>query len=68
MPLYRIECTMAVTAYVRAGNAVAALALCEDLTGEPVISGLSYDDPKLPALSISPAMTLIVAGDLEEIG
>jgi hypothetical protein len=51
---------MACTAYVKAISAdaareIAAYALQAD---EPIISGLRFDDPNLPEVSLSPAMTL----------
>jgi hypothetical protein len=74
MPVYRIEVTIQATAYVRAEDANQAQTLMGALDGETFelsrrdmqltdelsISGRQYDDPELPRVSLSPAMTLRV--------
>lgn len=74
MPVYRIEVAIQATAYVKAEDAEQAQTMMADLDGETFelsrrdmvlteqlsVSGRQYDDPELPAISLSPAMTLRV--------
>jgi hypothetical protein len=74
MPIYRIEVAIQATAYVRAEDAEQAQSLMAALDGETfelsrrdlqltdelAVSGRQYDDPELPRISLSPAMTLRV--------
>jgi hypothetical protein len=69
MPLYSIDVRIYGTAYIRADNAAEAQAAADGLKGccfefpqgyigdDVEISGRQYDDPDLPDLSLSPAMT-----------
>lgn len=77
MPVYRIEIVVGATAYVRADSAEDASAMLAALDGDGIelsrrdmvvsdqvsISGRQYDDPELPAISLSPAMTLHTLDD-----
>jgi hypothetical protein len=77
--VYRVEVELRATAYVRADSEEAALARLrgfdkdsleigrrDQQIGEDLwISGRQYDDPALPEVSLSPAMTFIVPGDVE---
>ena len=74
MPIYRVEVRVEATAYVRADSAEQAQAGMLALDGETFelsrrdvqltdqlwVSGRQYDDPELPVISLSPAMTLRV--------
>jgi hypothetical protein len=74
MSVYRVEVTIQATAYVRAEDAEQAQTMIAGLDGETFelsrrdmvlteelsISGRQYDDPELPTISLSPAMTLRV--------
>lgn len=74
MPVYRIEVAIQATAYVKAEDAEQAQTMMAELDGETFelsrrdmvlteqlsVSGRQYDDPELPAISLSPAMTLRV--------
>jgi hypothetical protein len=74
MPVFRIEVTIQATAYVKAEDAEQAQTLLAEHDGDTMelsrrdvplndelwISGRQYDDPELPAISLSPAMTLRV--------
>lgn len=61
--VYSIELTLAATAYVKANTAIEAKLCLLDLLGQSTlgipISGLQYTDPRLPTLSLSPAMTVL---------
>lgn len=69
MPIYSITVTVYATAYIRAASPDEAkakgLALenhvleVEDAGSEVAISGLKLNDPGLPDISLSPAMTVI---------
>ena len=69
MPIYSITVTVYATAYIRAASPEEAkakgLALenhvleVEDAGSEVAISGLKLNDPGLPDISLSPAMTVI---------
>jgi hypothetical protein len=69
MPIYSIAVTVYATAYVRAASpeeakakaaALENLALeVEDVASEVPTSGLKLNDPALPEVSLSPAMTVI---------
>jgi hypothetical protein len=69
MSIYSITVTVFATAYIRAGSADEAKAKAfalenhvleiEDAGSEVAISGLKLNDPELPDISLSPAMTVI---------
>lgn len=66
MKLFRVEMTIAATAYIRAESAEEAEQKAEALAHEVLevsddnlISGLDFDDPDLPEVSLSPAMTIL---------
>lgn len=62
MNLYSIPMTVYATAYIRAETPEAAMEIAEGLTDlsieEVEVSGLQFDDPDLPDISFSPAMTI----------
>lgn len=68
MKLYSIDVRVYATAYIRAESEEEARAKADALRGAFVftdgsdpgveISGLQYDDPELPEVSLSPAMTI----------
>lgn len=88
MNVYGVEIKICATAYVKARSEAEAieevrkldgtfLELQEDDGNDPPISNRRYDDPSLPDISISPAMTVygpwdqdataeVVAEDVEE--
>jgi len=84
MPVFRIEIQIEATAYVKAEDAKEAQAQIAALDGtgmelsliggdiqasdEVWISGLPYNDPLLPGISLSPAMTLRTADDDGAVG
>lgn len=65
--IYRIDVKVWATAYIRADSAEEATEIAKglkqqglevsDAGGDIEISGLQYDDPELPDVSLSPAMT-----------
>lgn len=65
--LYRIDVKVCATAYIKAKSQAEAVTKAKALKGRCIysgldefdipISGLAYDDPALPTLSVSPAMT-----------
>jgi len=70
MPLYSIEVPICATAYIEADNPEEARKKAERLKGACLvlqdaggstvpISGLRFDDPDLPKISLSPAMTVM---------
>lgn len=68
MPVFRLDVQIAATAYIRAANAEdAAKRAAEELTDtdlmvmedDDMISGKQCDDPDLPNVSLSPAMTIV---------
>jgi hypothetical protein len=77
MTVYRIEVELSATAYVKADSEEAAIAKLRALDTVAVeigrrdqqinddlwISGRQYDDPDLPEVSLSPAMTFRLPGD-----
>ena len=74
MTLYRIEVTLAATAYVQAESEEDAIAKTKRMAqGSPDIEAaaefdfcdLQFDDPDLPEWSLSPAMTLLESDNLE---
>lgn len=79
MKVFRIEVTLQATAYVQADTEEAACVIMRKLDQETLelsrrdqqlseelwISGRHYDDPALPAISLSPAMTLDVPADCD---
>lgn len=77
MSIYRVDVVVYASLYVRADDADQARARASGLenlvlevadTGrsEVPICGLRYDDPALPDVSLSPAMTVIGPGDNDE--
>lgn len=66
--LYSVEVMICATAYIMATSEDDALAQAnglkhqspaiQDSGGEVPVSGLRYDDPRLPPVSLSPAMTI----------
>jgi hypothetical protein len=66
--IYRIDMMVAATAYIRANSEDEALQLARamrddtlevaDAGSEVPISGARFDDPDLPDVSLSPAMTV----------
>ena len=79
MPIYSIAVTIYGTAYIRADNPKDAfekaaslentLLEVSDAGSEVAISGAKLTDPALPAISLSPAMTVIgpEKGDIPEL-
>jgi len=74
MNLYSIDVRVYATAYIRAGSEEAALAIAKGLKdsalelneqwgGDMVITGLTFDNPDLPDVSLSPSMTIIGPAD-----
>jgi len=77
MPVFRIEVAIMATAYVKADDEESARRRLLELDGETFehasrdqqltddlwISGRQYDDPDLPDVALSPAMTLRVPSD-----
>jgi hypothetical protein len=67
--LYTVDVTVCATAYIKAANKTSALAIAQGLarrtinsdprdgSGDIEISTLPFDDPMLPDVSVSPAMT-----------
>lgn len=73
MKIYQIDVEVAATAYIQAKNKDEARRRLKDFIanglGEmsgPEVSGLRLDDPALPDVSLSPAMTLL--GPYENAG
>ena len=68
MNLYQVEIPIHATAYIKANSPEEALAKARELKdgspdipgsdGDVPISGRQYDDPDLPEISFSPAMTI----------
>lgn len=74
MPIYSVDVKIYATAYIRAESSEAALEIARGLKntgfelpegfhgvtgwGGIEISGRSFDDPELPDVSLSPAMTI----------
>lgn len=68
MPMFSIDVKIYATAYIRANTAADARRIAEEMKdytleldeqdGAVPISGLDYDDPELPPVSLSPAMTI----------
>lgn len=68
MSLYRVEVKICATAYVKANNPTEAIKKATALSGsspdildsggEVPVSGAKFDDPALPEISLSPAMTI----------
>ena len=72
--LFSIDVRMYATAYIRADSAEEATAIAKGLKdsamevatdsgGDVEISGLQFDDPDLPDISLSPAMTIVGPAD-----
>jgi hypothetical protein len=69
MPLYSIDVQLWATAYIKADSAEEAEQIArglkgsalelEEQDGEVPISGAMYDDPELPDVSLSPAMSIV---------
>lgn len=77
--IYSIDVTIAATVYIRADTRAAAIEQARALEegkcievgesedGDIPVSGLRYDDPDLPDLSLSPGMTVTgLWGDPEQ--
>jgi len=68
MNVYSIDLKVCATVYIKASSAAEALDKARKLTmrsfaimdndGDVPLSGLKYDDPNLPEISASPAMTI----------
>lgn len=67
MKIYSIDVLVYATAYIRAANVSEAMEKARKMRGasidteqggDVVISGANYDDPALPDVSLSPAMTV----------
>lgn len=68
MPLYQVEMQVCATAYIKAKNAVEAREIADGLKysspsildsgGDVEVCGRQFDDPDLPDVSLSPAMTI----------
>jgi hypothetical protein len=68
MKLYSIEIQICATAYIKAESAEEAMKIAKELKGDILeideqdgelpISGREYDNPNLPDISLSPAMTV----------
>jgi len=76
MPLYTVPVTIYATAYIRSYDTAKAVELAKTLEnrqievqGDELISGIAFDNPQLPELSLSPAMQIanIEAQYLDEI-
>lgn len=77
MKIFRVGITIHGTAYIRANSEARARELAEGLEGvgievhdswdgDVIITGLPFDDPELPDVSLSPAMTIgAVEDDVE---
>lgn len=76
MNLYQVELKIFATAYIKASSEDEAIAAAKELQGQSPaiadsegdipISGLAFNDPELPDVSISPAMTIgSVSGNVE---
>lgn len=73
MKVYSLDVKVWATAYIKANNEEEALRKAKTLAGayineqdgigEVEISGLSYNNPELPEISLSPAMTI---GEIED--
>ncbi|MBI1202636.1 MAG: hypothetical protein GC182_09015 [Rhodopseudomonas sp.] len=69
MNIYRVDMRVCATAYIKANSPEQARRIAcglkgkspdiADSEGEVAVSGLSFDNPNLPAVSLSPAMTII---------
>ena len=67
--LYRVDVQIYATAYIKASSAAEARTIAKNLKDETLevvcmdgdlpISGRRYDDPLLPDVSLSPAMTVV---------
>ncbi|SKB63025.1 hypothetical protein [Sphingopyxis flava] len=71
MKLFRVECQVAATAYVKANTpeeARAAVVAEGEIDTDYDVSGLPFDHEDLPDFSVSPAMTIVsVDDDVEEV-
>ncbi len=71
MKLYRVECQVAATAYVKANTPEEARAVVVaegEIDTVYDVSGLPFDDEDFPDFSVSPAMTIISVDDeVEEV-
>jgi hypothetical protein len=73
MTVYGVEIEVAATLYIKATSKAQAHAIAERLCGQSTeaipVSGLQYDDPDLPDVSLSPAATILsLLGDPEPAG
>lgn len=75
MKLFEIDVTVYGTAYVRAESADDAVRMAHsrlhergiEVMDSELISGKQFDDPDLPEVSLSPAMTIAEIGDHAEL-
>lgn len=68
MNVYRVDMLVCATAYIKATSEAEALKMARaldgqcpailDSGGDVAVSGLNYNDPALPDISLSPAMTI----------
>jgi hypothetical protein len=68
MKLYRIDIQICATAYIKATSKTAAMTVAKglkdsspdilDSCGDVPVSGAQFDDPDMPKVSLSPAMTI----------
>jgi hypothetical protein len=77
MTVYSIDVNVHATLYVRADNPAEAMQLIRGLESQEImeiptgdfgmeVSGLRFDDPNLPKISLSPAMTVELEGISED--
>lgn len=79
MKLYTLDMQICATAYIKADSPEEALTKANQwladaqlevagVDGDTIINGLRLDDPELPEVSISPAMTILgpFEGDIPE--
>jgi hypothetical protein len=72
MTLYRVEVQIGATAYIKAETLEAAMKIANEmkddsiylpddlgLCGDVEITGMQFDNPDLPDVSLSPAMTVL---------
>ena len=63
MSLYSLDLKVCATVYIRAKTKKEPLEIAKELSNTDLddvgVSGLSYEDPNLPDVSLSPAMTIL---------
>lgn len=77
VPLYLVNIDIVATAYIKATSEKEARALAFQLSDVDIeipegdwgveVSGRCFGDPDLPAVSLSPAMTLLGPGDIDSL-